>query len=82
VPRIGITGHSNLTAATVPLVAEHIRVVFEAVQPDHLTGLACLARGADQVFARVVGGTADVVAAATKRGIPVTVIWPDGAQRQ
>lgn len=26
-------------------------------------------------------GTADVVAAARERGIPVTVVWPDGAHR-
>jgi hypothetical protein len=26
-------------------------------------------------------GTADVVAAARERGIPVTVVWPDGARR-
>lgn len=159
-PRIGITGHSNLTPATVPLVAEHIRGALGVDQPDHLIGLTCLARGADQVFARVVldlggsvevvlpaadyrerkvkpdnaaefddliskaavvhtmpfpksnsdaymgasehilstidsliavwdgqpsggyGGTVDVVAAAEKRGIPVTVIWPDGAERE
>jgi hypothetical protein len=27
------------------------------------------------------GGTADVVEAARKRGLPVTVIWPQGAER-
>ena len=27
------------------------------------------------------GGTADVVEAARKRGLPVTVIWPEGARR-
>lgn len=31
--------------------------------------------------ARGYGGTADVVAAARDRGIPVTAIWPDGAAR-
>lgn len=31
--------------------------------------------------ARGYGGTADVVAAARKHGMPVTVIWPDGAER-
>lgn len=31
--------------------------------------------------ARGYGGTADVVAVARERGIPVTVIWPDGALR-
>ncbi|WP_216209295.1 hypothetical protein [Amycolatopsis aidingensis] len=31
--------------------------------------------------ARGYGGTADVVAAAEARGVPVTVVWPDGAER-
>jgi hypothetical protein len=31
--------------------------------------------------ARGFGGTADVVAAARSRSVPVTVIWPDGAAR-
>jgi hypothetical protein len=31
--------------------------------------------------ARGYGGTADVVEAARERGLPVTVIWPDGAER-
>ncbi|QIS15598.1 hypothetical protein [Nocardia arthritidis] len=35
----------------------------------------------DGAPARGVGGTADVVAAARRRGLPVTVIWPGGATR-
>ncbi|MGW5646007.1 hypothetical protein ACWEV3_27990 [Saccharopolyspora sp. NPDC003752] len=31
--------------------------------------------------ARGFGGTADVVDSARKRGVDVTVIWPDGARR-
>jgi hypothetical protein len=158
VPRIGITGHTNLSAATVPLVAAGIRAEL-ARHSVGLTGVTCLARGADQIFARVVlelggdlevvlpaedyrvrkvsadnaaefdelhamarairtmpfahsdgnayqaasehllstvdwliavwdgrpagghGGTADVVAAAHRLGIPVTVMWPQGAER-
>jgi hypothetical protein len=61
--RIGITGHSNLTPESVPLVAAEIRkVLSEFGEP--LVGLSCLARGADQVFARVVlelGGQLHVV---------------------
>lgn len=61
--RIGITGHSNLTPDTVHFVAEALREVLAgAGQP--LVGLTCLARGADQVFARVVlelGGEIEVV---------------------
>jgi hypothetical protein len=30
---------------------------------------------------RGLGGTADVVAYARERGVPVTVIWPEGASR-
>jgi hypothetical protein len=43
---------------------------------------------ADQLYAvwdgkpaRGYGGTADVVAEAESRGVPVTIIWPEGAQR-
>lgn len=159
-PRIGITGHSNLTGSTVPLVVDAIREVLSEYSADVLVGITCLARGADQVFARVVldlggtievvlpaadyrerkvkpdnagdfdtlleqathvhtmpfprsdrdaymaasehvlstvdvmvavwdggpsggrGGTADVVDAARERGLPVTVVWPDGAARE
>lgn len=35
----------------------------------------------DGLPARGFGGTADVVGEARDRGIPVTVIWPDGARR-
>jgi hypothetical protein len=156
--RIGITGHSNLTPESVPLVAAEIRkVLSEFGEP--LVGVSCLARGADQVFARVVlevggqlhvvlpgadyrerkvkpdnreefealishavsvqvlpyetsnrdayaaaneevlgsvdalvavwdgapsdgkGGTGDTVQAARRCGVPVTVVWPNGASR-
>ena len=158
-PRIGITGHSNLTTATVPLIADDIRRELDMYQPAELIGVTCLAQGADQVFARVVldlggsvevvlpaadyrerkvkpdnatefdeliskaatvhtmpfarsnsdaymaasehvlstvsrliavwdgqpsggyGGTADVVEATRNRGLPVTLVWPDGAER-
>ncbi|WP_133907447.1 hypothetical protein [Actinophytocola oryzae] len=155
-PRIGITGHSNLTQATLPLVTDALRTALSVHAPASLTGVSCLAAGADQVFARVVldldgevhvvlpssdyrahqpdlaefdalldraaavhtmpfprsgpaaymaasehmlarvdallavwdgrpasgyGGTADVVAAAHHRGLPVTVLWPPGAAR-
>jgi len=61
--RIGITGHSNLTPDTVPSVAEALREVLAGAEQP-LVGLTCLARGADQVFARVVlelGGEIEVV---------------------
>jgi hypothetical protein len=63
VVRIGITGHSNLTEATAELVAGELREILKG-QRDDLVGVTCLARGADQVFARVVlelGGSLEVV---------------------
>lgn len=156
--RIGITGHSNLSPDSVPLVGEGLRDALAEVGGP-LVGVSCLARGADQLFARVVlehggqlevvlpatdyrerkvkpdnaaefdeligkaatvttmpfresnrdaylaasehvlgavdamiavwdgqpsdgrGGTADVVTVARDRGLPVTVVWPDGTSR-
>ncbi|MCX2729858.1 hypothetical protein OOZ19_06375 [Saccharopolyspora sp. NFXS83] len=155
--RIGITGHTNLTRATARLVSK----ALEAELAGHadVVGMSCLARGADQIFARVVldgggslevvlpaadyrerkvkpdntstfdeliaeattvhtmpftesnpdaymaasehlldsagaivavwdgrpaagrGGTGDVVDAARERGLPVTVVWPEGLER-
>lgn len=156
--RIGITGHSNLAPDSVPAVTDALRAALtDAGTP--LTGVSCLARGADQVFAGVVldiggelhvvlpaadyrerkvkpenraafedlfgradkvhvlpfdtsnrdayaaandavlsdidalfavwdgmppdgkGGTGDTVRLARERGVPVTVVWPDGARR-
>lgn len=60
--RIGITGHSNLSPDSLPLVAEGLRDALVAVSAP-LVGVSCLARGADQVFARVVlehGGQLEV----------------------
>ena len=156
--RIGITGHTNLTPATSVLVREVLDVELAGYDAG-LTGLSCLARGADQLFARAVldaggslevvlpaadyrarkvkpdnaadfeellgktaevhtmpfaesnrdaymaasehvlssadkmlavwdgqpagghGGTGDVVHAARERGIPLTIVWPEGAAR-
>jgi hypothetical protein len=64
VSRIGITGHTNLSPASFPLVSDAMRVALAGHAPDGLSGVTCLARGADQLFARVVldlGGTLHVV---------------------
>lgn len=156
--RIGITGHTNLTAATEQAVYEALRNILLPQLSRELVGVSCLARGADQLFAQAVldlggalrvvppapdyrtkikldnitrydalvdaaqsahvmpfetsrpesymaasehllatvdeiiavwdggssgglGSTADVVSAARQRGIPVQVIWPQGATR-
>ena len=61
--RIGVTGHSNLTPASEPVIASAIRAVLEQLGAPVL-GMTCLARGADRVFARTVldaGGEIEVV---------------------
>ncbi|ASU81584.1 hypothetical protein CDO52_01160 [Nocardiopsis gilva YIM 90087] len=158
--RIGITGHSNLSADSVPLVRDALADLLAPYADGDLVGLSCLARGADQVFAEVVldaggklevvlpavdyreakvkphnldqfdellmrstlvrymphktagraayedaneailggidrlvavwdgqssggkGGTGDAVNAARGRGVPVDVVWPEGARRE
>lgn len=54
----------------------------------HMDAALRMIEQADQLLAvwdgqpaRGYGGTADVVDAASKRGVPVTVIWPEGAER-
>lgn len=62
-PRIGITGHANLTPDTVPLVTAVLREALGRIDSP-LVGVTCLARGADQLFAAVVlefGGRLEVV---------------------
>ncbi|AAZ55283.1 hypothetical protein JCM3263A_08700 [Thermobifida fusca] len=158
--RIGITGHSNLTADSMDLVRQALTEALTPYADGELVGVSCLARGADQLFAEAVlavggqlevvlpsadyretkvkpdnleqfdrllvrsslvrymshltagrqayedaneavigsvdrlfavwdgqpasgkGGTADAVAAARARGVPVDVIWPEGARRE
>ncbi|MFD5095105.1 hypothetical protein ACFWMR_31195 [Amycolatopsis thailandensis] len=62
--RIGITGHLDLTSETVVLMEEEFRAILLGHETSGLVGVTCLARGADQVFARTVlrlGGTIEVV---------------------
>lgn len=156
--RVAISGHRGLGPSTEALVTAGLRGTLERYPPNELTGLSCIADGADTLFAIIVlslggrlevvvpadryrdglpadhhpiydkfldaasavhrlpfrestseshmaasermldladelvavwdgqparghGGTADVVAAARQRGLPVTVVWPDGATR-
>lgn len=63
--RIGMTGHMNLTADTVPLVyGEIVRQITATGDAAEVTGVSCIARGADSVFAKAVldiGGRLEVV---------------------
>ncbi|HET9080990.1 MAG TPA: hypothetical protein VFO01_10820 [Trebonia sp.] len=61
--RIAISGHRGLSGPTAVLVEKAIRVALEAAGPD-VTGISCLADGADQIFARAVtdlGGSLETV---------------------
>lgn len=63
-PRFGITGHVNLTPATVPLVERAITDALTPYAGTGLTGISCIAEGADSIFARVVlalGGRLEVL---------------------
>jgi hypothetical protein len=64
VTRVGITGHSNLTVESAPLVADALRSELAVHASGGLVGVSCLARGADQLFAQAVlklGGVLEVV---------------------
>lgn len=62
-PRIAVTGHMDLTPPTETLVDAAIRELL-AEEQNGLIGITCLARGADQIFARAIvdlGGALIVV---------------------
>ena len=61
---------------------------IDSTEEAHMAASKAMLAKADHLFAvwdgqpaRGYGGTADVVAEARRLGIPVTVIWPDGARR-
>jgi hypothetical protein len=63
VTRIGVTGHMDLTPATVPLVRAALVEALTPYTPD-LTGVSCIAAGSDSIFADVVlhlGGALEVI---------------------
>jgi hypothetical protein len=51
--RIAISGHRGLPAGTAALVDRALRAAL-AVHGREVTGLSCLADGADQIFARAI----------------------------
>ena len=60
----------------------------ESTSEAHMAASELMLRQADELWAvwdggpaRGYGGTADVVACAAARGLPVRVIWPEGAWR-
>ena len=72
--RIAISGHRGFAAATTRLVDEAVRAELTRHAPD-VTGISCLADGADQIFARAVtdlGGILEAVIPADgyREGLP------------
>ncbi|MET8830844.1 hypothetical protein ABZX40_35395 [Streptomyces sp. NPDC004610] len=51
---IAITGHIHLTEASVPLVRDALRTALAPFADGGLTGVSCLAMGADSLFADAV----------------------------
>ncbi|MGH3673020.1 MAG: hypothetical protein ACRDSH_20715 [Pseudonocardiaceae bacterium] len=63
-PRIAITGHMNLTTDTIPLIYQEITGKLALYTTNELTGISCLARGADSIFAQAIldlGGKLEVL---------------------
>jgi hypothetical protein len=62
--KVAITGHRGLPPGTSQLVDAAIRAELRRCPAGDLTGVSCLADGADQIFARAVldlGGRLEVV---------------------
>ena len=61
--RIAISGHRGLAGETSLLVEKAIRTALDEAGPD-VTGISCLADGADQIFAHAVtdlGGSLEAI---------------------
>ena len=71
------------------LAVEVYRMPFrESSSESHMAASELMVDHADELYAvwdgqpaRAYGGTADVVAYARQQGVPVRVIWPEGAER-
>ena len=66
----------------------HETGIVESTERAHMAGSEILVGLVDRLIAvwdgqpaRGYGGTGDVVAYARSMGVPVTVVWPDGASR-
>ncbi|MGW1742422.1 hypothetical protein ACWCPQ_26855 [Nocardia sp. NPDC001965] len=86
----------SLPATHHPIYDELTAVAADVIELDHVesdseahqAGSVRMLDEADELIAvwdgkpaRGYGGTADVVAVARERGMPVTVVWPEGATR-
>ncbi|GAA1280955.1 hypothetical protein GCM10009609_51190 [Pseudonocardia aurantiaca] len=81
--------HHPVYDALISRAVEVVRLGHrESTSQSHMDASMYMLGQADRLLAvwdgepaRGYGGTADVVEAAKQRGVPVTVIWPDGASR-
>jgi hypothetical protein len=82
-------GHHRAYDELLAAAVDVVRLDYEeSTSQAHQAGSVRMLGMADELFAvwdgkpaRGYGGTADVVAVARQRAIPVTVVWPEGAQR-
>ncbi|WP_262699049.1 MULTISPECIES: hypothetical protein [Streptomyces] len=61
---IAVTGHMDITDASVPLVRGELDKILAAYEPSNLVGVSCIAKGSDSLFADAVlvaGGRLAVV---------------------
>lgn len=73
-PRIAVSGHRGLDSGTGRLVEQALRAALPE-DASQVTGLSCLADGADQIFARAVldlGGSIEAIIPAERyrEGLP------------
>jgi hypothetical protein len=81
--------HHPAYDALISRAADVVRLDHqESTSQSHMDASIYMLGQADRLLAvwdgepaRGYGGTADVVDAAKQHGVPVTVIWPDGASR-
>jgi hypothetical protein len=80
--------HADYDRLLARAVTVHRLPFTESTSEAHMAASRFMINEADELYAvwdgrpaRGHGGTADVVAYARERGVPVLVIWPDGAQR-
>ncbi|MFD9432617.1 hypothetical protein [Streptomyces sp. NPDC060002] len=77
---IAVTGHMDLTEASVPLVQNALRETLQPYAGDGLTGVSCLAQGSDSLFAEIVLGLGGrLIAVIPSRDYRQNKVKPDHA---
>ncbi|WP_405797325.1 hypothetical protein [Streptomyces sp. NBC_01506] len=77
--KLAVTGHMDLTEESVPLVRAALRELLEPYRED-LTGISCIAAGADALFAEeVIGLGGRLVVVIPSQDYRQTKVKPDHA---